>query len=324
MVQVYKATPPETDAFDLMIAYFTLSGIFAISWSYFFTIPYTVYYIYYHQNVIILVLLSLVFSSIWWGKKRWNWIVNGYIFQTWRQFFKFRVYKESVLDPSQSYLFASYPHGLFPMTLPLLAGVCKESVLPELKHIPLAAIASMLFYTPVMAPLCYWLGCIPATHSNIKATLENKVNNIVLMPDGIIGAYHSHSERETVYVKHRKGFIRIALETGSNIVPVYNFGHTQLFDIYPSSPHSFLVKLSRKIGFAICTFLGPFWLVPFIPTRTEMIMAIGEPIVVKKTENPTKEEIDTLHGVYIEKLIQLYELHKGKHPDYMNKKLEII
>lgn len=308
-----------------MVAYFTLSGIFAISWSYFFTLPYALYYIYYHQNVYVLVLLALVFSSVWWGKKRWDFIVEGFVFEMWRKFFQFRVYKETTLDPTGSYLFASYPHGLFPMTLPLLAGVCKKFVLPELKQVPLAAIATKLFFTPIMAPLCYWLGCIPATHEAIKTTLETKVNNVVIMPDGVIGAYYSHCKQEIAYVKQRKGFIKIALETGTSIVPVYNFGHTQLFDVYPSGPHSFLVKLSRKIGFAIVTFLGPFWLLPFIPNRTEMLMVIGEPIPVTKCDTvPTEKEISELHQVYIQRLTLLFETHKHRHHEYANKKLEII
>jgi len=321
---VYKS--PEDDAFDLIVAYLTLSGIFFLSWSYFFTIPYAIYYIYYHQNVLVLVLLTCCFSSVWWARKRWDFIGNGFIFQTWRTFFKFRVYKEVVLDDTKSYLFASYPHGLFPMTLPLMAGVCKSHVFPELKHVPLAAIASKLFYTPIMAPLCYWLGCIPASIDAIKQTFTNKVNNVVIMPDGIIGTYYSSPEKETIYIKHRKGFIRLALQTGAAIVPIYNFGHTQLFTVYPSGQHSWLVRLSRKIGFAIVTFFGPFWLLPFIPNRTELVMVIGEPIVYvgEKIEEPTDEQVNALHELYIQKLVQLFELHKGKHPDYVNKKLEII
>jgi diacylglycerol O-acyltransferase 2, plant len=271
-------------------------------------------------------------STVWWGKnKRWDLIGEGFVFETWRRFFKFKVYKEDQKEGNM--LYASYPHGLFPMALPLLSGVCKQHEI--LNEIPSAAIATKLFYTPIMAPLCRWLGCVPATYDNIEKILNENggaegspmthTTGLVIMPDGVIGTYYSHMDREVIYVKHRKGFIKSALKTGASIVPVYNFGHTQLYTVYPSEPgNSLSVKLSRRIGFAVVTFLGPYWLLPFIPHRTEIVMVIGEPICVEKKENPTHDDINALQKVYIDRLHQLFENYKSKHPDYVNKKLEIV
>lgn len=40
---------------------------------------------------------------------------------------------------------------------------------------------------------------------------------------------------------------------------------------------------------------------------------IGAPILVKKVENPTKEQIDELHRKYVDKLTELFEEHKEKY-----------
>lgn len=51
------------------------------------------------------------------------------------------------------------------------------------------------------------------------------------------------------------------------------------------------------------------------------IFSVGHPIDVKKTDNPSSEQIDKLHKFYIEELIALFEKHKLdcglKHDDHL-------
>ncbi len=61
-----------------------------------------------------------------------------------------------------------------------------------------------------------------------------------------LGAYHSSRTEERIFLKQRKGFVRIAIENQVPIIPVYCFGHTQLFDVYPTTS-SWIVSLSRKV-----------------------------------------------------------------------------
>lgn len=42
-------------------------------------------------------------------------------------------------------------------------------------------------------------------------------------------------------------------------------------------------------------------------------MVIGKPIDVKKVENPTQEQVNGLHEIYIKSLVELFDEHKHKY-----------
>jgi len=106
----------------------------------------------------------------------------------------------------------------------------------------------------------------------------------------------------TIYLKRRKGFVRLALEHGCALVPVYAWGENDLY--YTSS---FLLGLRiwivKTFRVAIPLFIGRlFW-----PLKRPLTLVFGKPLEVEKVENPTTEQVDALHQKYIESLQQLFE-----------------
>jgi diacylglycerol O-acyltransferase 2, plant len=59
---------------------------------------------------------------------------------------------------------------------------------------------------------------------------------------------------ETVFMRSRKGFVRLALRTGTPLVPAYCFGNTQLFSCWYDKA-GYMRAFSRRLGFG----LMPIW-----------------------------------------------------------------
>lgn len=55
-----------------------------------------------------------------------------------------------------------------------------------------------------------------------------------LVPGGIAEGFMSDKHEEVALVSIRKGFVKYAIETGTNLVPIYHFGHTQVLEQYSS------------------------------------------------------------------------------------------
>lgn len=75
-------------------------------------------------------------------------------------------------------------------------------------------------------------GSLPASAECIRKVLgdEKKGQAMCLMVGGAREALLTHPGSYKFYVKSRKGFVRLALETGASIVPVISFGEPELYD----------------------------------------------------------------------------------------------
>jgi 2-acylglycerol O-acyltransferase 2 len=53
--------------------------------------------------------------------------------------------------------------------------------------------------------------------------------SVSLVPGGIAEMFLWEEDREVIKVLDRKGFVRLAVEQGVPLVPVYHFGNSKLF-----------------------------------------------------------------------------------------------
>lgn len=56
--------------------------------------------------------------------------------------------------------------------------------------------------------------------------------SVAVIPGGIAEMFYAGHDSEEHIIAH-KGFVRIALQTGSQIVPSYTFGHSQTLKVSP-------------------------------------------------------------------------------------------
>lgn len=101
---------------------------------------------------------------------------------------------------------------------------------------------------------------------------------------------------EAIVLKERIGLIKLAVRTGTPLVPCYLFGNTKLYSMWTggagSDMNEYLRTISRKLGFATIMFWGRFGLP--VPYRIPIIGCMGPPIEVEKQDNPSKEYLQKL------------------------------
>mmetsp|Transcript_12380 Transcript_12380/g.33644 ORF Transcript_12380/g.33644 Transcript_12380/m.33644 type:complete len:136 (-) Transcript_12380:328-735(-) len=131
--------------------------------------------------------------------------------------------------------------------------------------------------------------------------------------------FYSSPKKEAVYLSGRKGFVKLALREGADLIPTYLFGNTTVLSTLDWSP---LVALSRTLGVSVTLFWGRWWLP--VPKPVKLVYARGRPLGLPHIPNPTPEDVDKWHAEYCERLLELFDSYKWANPDYKHKKLEIV
>jgi len=120
---------------------------------------------------------------------------------------------------------------------------------------------------------------------------------------------------EVAYLRRRLGFVRLAMQLGVPIVPVFGAGQSKLYSYWRpfyDSPKGWISRkrwsaIARKIGFVPMVIWG--WKGTPIPRQKKMTIVVGRPIQVP--HHPSIEEIDDeiveeWLDVYIKDLQSLY------------------
>jgi diacylglycerol O-acyltransferase 2, plant len=113
---------------------------------------------------------------------------------------------------------------------------------------------------------------------------------------------------QVIFMRKRKGFVKLALRTGTPLVPCYCFGNTKLFSCWYDAGGR-MRALSRKAGFGVLPLWGRFGL-PIVQ-RYPLTAITGRPIEVPVEAEPTQESIDKYHAQFLEELQGLFDRHKA-------------
>jgi len=215
-------------------------------------------------------------------------------------------------------LFAIVPHGVAPFgitTYPMWSKLFNDTLCRW-------TCAPVLLSIPIISIFLRNIGYIPAKSSSIVETLTKKEQNVGIILDGIAGMFQQSSKEEKAYLKKRLGIIKIALRSGAPIVPVYGFGHTDMYTVVVD-PLGVLEKLSHMLGASLTPFFGRWMWFLGPPRRTPISVVFGEPIVCPKVEEPTKEMIVEYHQKMLDAYENLFETHKEAY-GWKDKKLRFV
>ena len=176
-------------------------------------------------------------------------------------------------------------------------------------------IATVLFIVPIIRDFFLEWPYIDASRKVASEAL-NAGLSLYLIPGGeeevVVTKY---SEDATVLMK-RKGFIRLALSYGADIVPVWGAGTTDSFRTYPAI-FGFRKWVQKNLGIAIANYHGRGGTpLPYKdkPVRILIGKPIPTPMPKVRGEKPDPKVVDEYHAKYVAALKELHDAHVKDRP----------
>ena len=159
---------------------------------------------------------------------------------------------------------------------------------------------------------------VDSKYDDMKKLLTHTHSSLAVSPGGLDEMVQIRKKELRIKLLSRKGVFRLAIETGTPLVPVLLFGETELCNPLEGSlmeyAHSWVRMLRIPLvlpSYELCM----KWLsLQKKPFDTKCVSVIGEAVAVGEARSPTEEEIYSLRATYIEALKKLYA--KTKPADY--------
>ncbi|CAB3221099.1 unnamed protein product [Arctia plantaginis] len=304
-----------------------------------------IYFMLFGEAVSIYLFLTLAYSSLWWvaivygiwmlrdidicsrGGRKSEWVRNWRWWRYYCDYFPIKLVKTVELDSDRNYMFAIFPHGV--LSFGAFGAFCTNATGFQKLFPGMSSHFITLgghFLVPFFRDFGLALGICSSSEESLLHLLDQKKykgNCVAMTVGGAAEALDAHPKAYKVILKRRKGFIRVAMKSGSPIVPVFSFGENDLYRPLSNPENSLLRRFQEKVR--KITGISPMFPLGrgvfqysygVVPMRSPVTTVVGAPMEVKKNLEPTPEEIDAVHAEFTTRLVALFESEKKKYLKY--------
>ena len=257
-------------------------------------------------------------------------------------YFPARLHRSEPLLPTRKYIFGYHPHGI--ISHGAFAAFGTEALgfsrlFPGITNTLLTLDSN--FRIPFYREYALAMGLASVSRESCENLLtkggadgEGMGRAITIVIGGARESLGALPRSLQLVLKRRKGFIKLAVRTGADLVPVLAFGENNLYEQVRSDEHPILHKLQmlmkHTVGFTLPLFhaRGIFnYDVGLMPYRHPLDIVVGRPIQVIQQQN--RDEIDDnyineLHDRYVCELRRLWDQWKDVFATDRVSELEIV
>lgn len=209
-------------------------------------------------------------------------------------------------------MFACHPHGIW--GIGVLCNLAFRGIPRLVAHEVFIATLNLHFAIPIWREFCLGLGLVSVGKKSLTHLLKQG-KDVAVVLGGAREALDAYPGVMALTLRSRRGFFKIALETGSAISPVITFGEVELFkQVRNARLYKIQVWLMKRLSFALPLYWGRFGPVA---APTPLTTIVGEPIRTEKVAQPTDKDIQKLQEAYIDGLQKLhskYDLRYSPQP----------
>lgn len=321
-----------TTAIALFLSFFFLLASIPLSWP--LLIPYLIY--------------TLIFSEASTDgrlKRRSQLLRRSKIWSAFASYFPARLHRTVPLEPTRKYIFGYHPHGI--ISHGAFAAFATEALgfsdlFPGITNTLLTLDSN--FRIPLYRDYALALGLGSVSRESIENLLSRGGHNnegmgraVTIVVGGARESLDAQPHHLKLVLNSRKGFIKIAIRQGADLVPVLAFGENELYEQVDATNHPYIHKMQmivkKMMGFTVPLFhaRGIFnYDVGLMPYRRAMNIVVGKPISVKQqggagSDGKVDEAyLDEVHKAYVDELTNLWNQHKDTFARERLGELEIV
>ncbi|KAI9099844.1 diacylglycerol acyltransferase-domain-containing protein [Phlyctochytrium arcticum] len=245
-----------------------------------------------------------------------------------RDYFSAELIKTAELDPRENYIFGYHPHGIY--CYGLLPNFMTETnhfsrLFPGIKL--RMTTLDVNWWFPVWREIQLALGVVSVSARSLKYVLTKMGpgRGVMVVLGGADEALLAYPGTNDIILEKRKGFVKLAIQTGAHLVPVFTFGESDIY--YQISDQNFpsIRRIQDRLA-KLCTFTLPIVWGRFLmmPRRVKLVSVVGAPIKVFRQEHPTREYVAEIHRRYVNELVALYHAHKDLYAKDRVRELRIV
>lgn len=261
------------------------------------------------------------------------------VWSLFASYFPARLHRSHELEPTRKYIFGYHPHGI--ISHGAFAAFATEALgfgqlFPGITNTLLTLDSN--FRLPLYREYALRMGLASVARESIENILAKGGRNgegmgraVTIVVGGAREALEAQPGSLRLILNRRKGFVKMAIRTGADLVPVLAFGENEIYQQVNATSHPYIHKfqllVKKVMGFTVPLFhaRGIFnYDVGMMPYRKPMNIVVGRPIRVMQEEHPDKEYVDKMHDEYVKELMNIWNDWKDEFARDRIGELEII
>ena len=244
------------------------------------------------------------------------------VWSLFASYFPARLHRSQELPDTRKYIFGYHPHGI--ISHGAFAAFATEALgfktlFPGITNTLLTLDSN--FRIPFYREYALALGLASVSRESCENILtkggqdgDGMGRGITIVVGGARESLDSQPGQLRLVLKRRKGFVKLAIRTGADLVPVLAFGENELYQQLSANSHPLVHKLQLLVknlmGFTIPLFhaRGVFnYDVGLQPYRRPINVVVGRPVRVERQSQPEADYVDKLHAQYVAELERIWE-----------------
>lgn len=261
------------------------------------------------------------------------------IWSLFASYFPARLHRSQTLPATRKYVFGYHPHGI--ISHGAFAAFATEALgfaqlFPGITNTLLTLDSN--FRIPIYRDYALRLGLASVSRESCENILskggpngEGMGRGITIVVGGARESLDAQPNSLRLVLARRKGFIKLAIRTGADLVPVLAFGENELYEQFDPEGHPAIHKaqllVKRFMGFTVPLFhaRGVFnYDVGMMPYRRPLNIVVGRPIMVERQERPDAKYVDEIHAQYVTELERIWDEWKDTFAKHRDGELEIV